>query len=138
MAKIEFDGFVNEQVGNPVFVLKVAENHRKKNANGEFENAGKTFFDVKVGRDSGVDLSSFPKDTRVKVSGRQLTEVREHNGKKYYTLTVWADSIEAAQAAQGGSNAGSHGQWASAPPAQENAPGGGFAGNDPWAETSPF
>ena len=136
MAKIEFEGFVNEAVGNPVFVLKVAENHRKKNANGEFENAGKTFFDVKVGRDSGVDLSMFPKDARVKVSGRQLTEVREHNGKKYYTLTVWADRIEVAQAAQGGSNAGSQGQWASAPPAQENAPQGGFS--DPFANEPTF
>jgi len=136
MAKIEFDGFVNEQVGNPVFVLKVAENHRKKNANGEFENAGKTFFDVKVGRDSGVDLSSFPKDTRVKVSGRQLTEVREHNGKKYYTLTVWADRIEVAQAAQGGSGAGSQPQWASAPPAQENGSQGGFS--DPFANVPAF
>ena len=135
MAKIEFEGFVNEAVGNPVFVLKVAENHRKKNTNGEFENAGKTFFDVKVGRDSGVDLSMFPKDTRVKVSGRQLTEVWEHNGKKYYTLTVWADRIEVAQAAQGGSNAGSQPQWTSAPPAQESSPQGGFGdsfGSEPF------
>lgn len=126
MAKVEFEGFVNEAVGNPVFVLKVAENHRKKNANGEFENAGKTFFDVKVGRDSGVDLSSFPKDTRVKVSGRQLTEVREHNGKKYYTLTVWADRIEATQAAQGGSNAGSQQGWVNAPPAAQTGAQSGF------------
>ena len=135
MATISFEGFVNEQVGNPVFVLKVSENHRKKNASGEFENAGKTFFDVKVGRDSGIDLSSFPKDTRVKVSGRQLTEVREHNGKKYYTLTVWADRIEAVQAAQGGSNAGSQSQWASAPPAQENGSQGGFGAG---LDESPF
>ena len=137
MAKIEFEGFVNEQVGNPVFVLKVSENHRKKNASGEFENAGKTFFDVKVGRDSGVDLSMFPKDTRVKVSGRQLTEVREHNGKKYYTLTVWADRIEIAEARNGGSNssnpnAGSQ-QWGNAPQMSEpQAFGGGFSDAQPF------
>ena len=137
MAKIEFEGFVNEHVGNPVFVLKVAENHRKKNANGEFENAGKTFFDVKVGRDSGVDLSSFPKDTRVKVSGRQLTEVREHNGKKYYTLTVWADSIEVAQAGNGGGNSGNPNagsqQWGNAPQMSEpQAFSGGFDDEQPF------
>ena len=44
--------------------------------------------------------------------------------------------IEASQAAQGGSNAGSQPQWASAPPAQENGPQGGFS--DPFANEPAF
>ena len=130
MAKIEFEGFVNEQVGNPVFVLKVSENHRKKDDGGNFVNDGKTFFQVKAGYESGIDLAQFPVDSRIRVIGKQRTKSREHNGKTYYDLVVAADSIEAAQAAQCGSNAGSQPQWASAPPAQENGSQGGFGGAD--------
>lgn len=127
MAKIEFEGFVNEHVGNPAFVLKVSENHRRKNDQGEYENAGRTFFDVKVPRDSKITLGQIPVDTRIKVVGRQVTEVREHEGKKFYTLTVWADRIEPAQAsqqpqqAQGVANGQGQPQWGQ--PAVNGAPG---------------
>lgn len=127
MAKIEFEGFVNEHVGNPAFVLKVSENHRRKNDQGEYENAGRTFFDVKVPRDSKITLGQIPVDTRIKVVGRQVTEVREHEGKKFYTLTVWADRIEPAQAsqqpqqAQGAANGQGQPQWGQ--PAANGAPG---------------
>lgn len=144
MAKIEFEGFVNEQVGNPVFVLKVAENHRKKTADGGYENAGKTFFDVKVGRDSGIDLGSVPVDSRVKIVGRQLTEVREYQGKKFYTLTVWADRIEPAQS-QNGAGGPQNSRGTQSPTAGWNSPQntdaasfGGGLGDQFSAENPPF
>lgn len=126
MAKVEFEGFVNGTAGNPVFVLKVAETHRKKNQAGEWENDGKTFYDVKAGYESGIDLAQFGEGVRVKVSGKQKTVSREHNGKKFYTLTVAADRIEAVESRGGGSGGGS---WAPAP----QQPQGGFRGaqNDP-------
>lgn len=118
MAKIELEGFVNEHVGNPVFVLKVAENHRKKDESGNFVNDGKTFFQVKAGYESGIDLAQFPKDSRVRVFGKQRTKSREYNGKTYYDLVVAADRIEVldnAQQAQGGSTGGFGGGNSSSP-----------------------
>src|SRR5690554_4815565 len=112
MAKVEIkSAFVEEQVGSPVFVLKCAEPHSKKDEHGKYQTESRTFFDLKVSRDSGIDLSQFPKGERIKIWGNQKTEVREHQGKKHYTLVVWADRIEPAQGAQGASGTHSD-QWA--------------------------
>lgn len=115
MAKIEIaSAFVEEQVGSPVFVLKIAEPHSKKDDQGNWQTVSRTFFDVKVSRESQIDLSQFGKGSRVQVWGSQKTEVREHQGKKFYSLVVWADRIEVAQSAQGGAGASSNagtGQW---------------------------
>ena len=120
--------FVEEQVGNPTFVLKIAEPHSRQDDQGNWQTVARTFFDVKVKKDSGIDLSQFAKGARVKISGSQRTEVREHGGKKFYTLVVWADRIELAQGAQGANTAQSD-QWAQpAANAPQNADfGGGFA-----------
>lgn len=127
MAKIEIaSAFVEEQIGSPVFALKIAEPHSKKNDQGGYDTTSRTFFDVKVSRDSGIDLSQFQKGTRVKIWGIQKTEVRERDGKKYYTLTVWADRVELLQAGHGSQQQGSGGGWASGAGAAssggENAP----------------
>lgn len=82
--------FVEDNKG---FVLKIAEPHSRKNDQGGYDTVSRTFFDVKVRKDSGVDLSQFVKGQRVAVTGQQKTEVREYEGKKYYTLTIWASSI---------------------------------------------
>lgn len=46
--------------------------------------------------------------------------------------------IDTGQTAQGGSNAGSQGQWASAPAAQENGSQGGSSGFGNWDEEAAF
>lgn len=130
MAKIEIrSAFVEEQVGNPTFVLKIAEPHSRQDDQGNWQTVARTFFDVKVKKDSGIDLSQFAKGTRVKIAGSQKTEVREHQGKKFYTLVIWADSIEQVEG-QGAQNAGfgggSQGQWVNTPPAPESTPETGF------------
>lgn len=133
MAKIEFEGFVNGHVGSPVFVLKVSENHRKKDESGNFVNDGKTFFQVKAGYESGIDLAQFPVDSRVRVTGKQRTTSREYNGKTYYDLVVAADRIEPAQSAQ--QPQGGVQQPAGAP---NNSPWGSSAGGFENDAARPF
>lgn len=133
MSKIEIaSAFVEEAKGSPVFVLKIAEPHSRKDEQGNWQTVSRTFFDVKVSRDSGIDLSAFPVKSRIKVWGSQRTEVREHQGKKYYTLTVWADRIEPAGEQQGGSGGGFGASAGVGPSGEgfgpENSDGSAFGG----------
>jgi single-stranded DNA-binding protein len=89
--------FVEDVIGSPVFALKLAEPHSKKDDAGKWQTVSRTFFDLKVGRESGIDLGRFSKGDRVSFTGTQKTETREHQGKKFYTLTVWADTVDLAQ-----------------------------------------
>lgn len=133
MAKIESpSAFVEDNKG---FVLKIAEGHSRKDDQGNWQTVSRTFFDVKVSRDSGIDLAQFQKGQRVQVWGNQKTETREHEGKKYYTLTVWADRIETVQGAGGGFNGGSPaGGYQQSSNIVSNAQGG-FGGDE---DLSPF
>ena len=74
--------------------MKTAEPHSRKNEAGKFETVGRTFRTIKVSRASDIDLSMFVKGDRVQVWGKEVTETREHDGKKYYDLIVWADRVE--------------------------------------------
>jgi hypothetical protein len=94
MASVEIrSAFVEDNKG---FVLKIAEPHSKKNESGGYDTTSRTFFDVKVSRDSGINLEQFQKGQRITLKGNQKTEVREWEGKKLYTLVIWADSIAVA------------------------------------------
>jgi hypothetical protein len=85
--------FVEDVIGSPAFALKLTEPHSKKDDSGKWQTVSRTFFDLKVSRESGIDLGQFSKGDRVTFSGSQKTEVREYEGKKFYTLTVWADNV---------------------------------------------
>lgn len=91
--------FVEDVIGSPAFALKLSEPHSRKDESGKWQTVSRTFFDLKVGRESGIDLSRFSKGDRISFSGVQKTEAREYQGKKLYTLTVWADQVEVAQSA---------------------------------------
>lgn len=97
MAKLEMTAFVEDVVRGQdggVFVLKTAETHSKKDENGKYQTVARTFRDVKVSRGSGINLDAFAKGERITVAGVEKTEVRQgSDGKKYYSLVVWADSI---------------------------------------------
>ena len=125
--------FVEDNKG---FVVKIAEPHSKKNEQGRYDTVSRTFFDVKVRKDSGIDLSQFQKGQRVQLEGRLVTDVREYEGKKFYTLTIWADKIaHAEQGASGGRSQPQTGQsdtWATTVP-QARAQGG-----DGFGDTTPF
>jgi hypothetical protein len=116
MATVEIrSAFVEDNKG---FVLKIAEPHSKKNEQGGYDTTSRTFFDVKVSRDSGINLEQFQKGQRISVKGNQKTEVREWEGKKLYSLVIWADSI----AVVGGDTSRQVSQSAPvAPTAQETA-----------------
>ncbi len=94
MAEIKFKAFVEDvkrtREGD-VFVIKTSEPHRRKNDQDQWETTARTFRDVKAAR--GVSLDGFGKGDRVEVTGQEKTEVREYEGKKLYTLVVWAESI---------------------------------------------
>ena len=105
MAKIEIDSaFVESWTRNeeqhPAWGMKTTEQHRRKNDAGEWETVGRTFRTVKVSRSSGIDLTMFSKGDLVTVRGREVTEVREHEGKKFYDLVVWADEVRVAEGSQ--------------------------------------
>lgn len=105
MAKIEIDSaFVESWTKtteqHPSWGMKTAEQHRRKNDNGEWETVGRTFRTVKVSRSSGIDLTQFRKGDRVSIAGREVTETREHEGKKFYDLVLWADSVEPVEGSQ--------------------------------------
>jgi hypothetical protein len=97
MADIKFTAFIEDTVTNQqgdVFVLKTAEPHSKKNDQDRWETVSRTFRDVKVSRDAGIQLAQFVKDERIDVTGTEKTETRtDTNGKKHYSLVVWATSI---------------------------------------------
>lgn len=126
MSKIEIESaFVEAWTKNdeqhPAWGMKTAEPHSRKNPDTDrYETVGRTFRTVKVSRASGIDLTQFRKGDRVQVFGKEVTETREHEGKKYYDLVVWADRVELAE-----SRAGGHQQPASAPAAE------------PWATAAP-
>jgi single-stranded DNA-binding protein len=97
MAEISFTAFIEETVANQqgdVFVLKTAEPHSKKNDQERWETVSRTFRDVKVSREAGIQLAQFVKDERIYVTGTEKTETRtDATGKKHYSLVVWATSI---------------------------------------------
>jgi len=100
MANIDFTAFVEDairaQTGG-VFVLKTAETHSKKDENGKYQTVARTFRDVKVSRESGINLDAYAKGDRVSIRGREVTEKRAGaEGKDFYSLVVWADSIDRA------------------------------------------
>ena len=125
MAEISFEAFIEPWTKNsdehPAWGMKSAETHRKKKdgSDHEYETTGRTFRTVKVSRASGIDLTQFRKGDRVKVTGQESTEGREYDGKKYYDLVVWAQTVEAADRGQS--------------QAAKSAP----ANDEPWAANPP-
>lgn len=93
VAEVNFTGFVNE-VDNAGRRMKVVENHRKKDPQGNYYTASRTYRSVKPGYDSGLLFNGIPENAMVKVEGREITEEWEYNGKKYKDLVVYATSVE--------------------------------------------
>jgi single-stranded DNA-binding protein len=136
MAKIEIESaFVEAWTKNdeqhPAWGMKTAEPHSRKNDAGGYDTVGRTFRTVKVSRASGIDLTQFRKGDRVQVFGKEVTETREHDGKKFYDVVVWADRVEIAA-----------GKGSTGSQAAQNAPGQQSSGHgaptpqiaaEPWA-----
>lgn len=139
MAKIEIESaFVEAWSKNddqhPAWGMKTAEPHSRKNDEGTFETVGRTFRTVKVSRASGIDLTQFRKGDRVQVWGKEVTESREHDGKKYYDLIVWADRIEASASGRGTEGQPAAEQGQSGTDTSSNVPSG--LDGDVWNTSS--
>lgn len=139
MSKIEIESafvepWTKNQDEHPSWGMKTAEPHSRKNDDGKYETVGRTFRTVKVSRASGIDLTQFRKGDRVQVWGKEVTETREHDGKKYYDLVVWADRVEVAESrgessSQQPASAPAASEWATTAPANPG-PSNGFDGFD--------
>jgi len=121
MAKIEIESaFIEAWTKNdeqhPAWGMKTAEPHSRKNDAGKYETVGRTFRTVKVSRASGIDLTQFRKGDRVAIWGKEVTETREHEGKKFYDVVVWADRVEIAES-KGQQSAPAADSWAASTPA---------------------
>ena len=126
MAKIEIESafieaWTKNEEQHPAWGMKTAEPHSRKNDAGKYETVGRTFRTVKVSRASGIDLTQFRKGDRVSVWGKEVTETREHEGKKFYDLVVWADRVEVAESKgqSAPAQADPADSWAASTPAAE-------------------
>ena len=91
------EAWTKNEEQHPAWGMKTAEPHSRKNDAGKYETVGRTFRTVKVSRASGIDLTQFRKGDRVAIWGKEVTETREHEGKKFYDVVVWADRVELAE-----------------------------------------
>lgn len=130
MAQVTFTAFVEDWTANnpqhPDWALKTAEPHRKKDGD-QWVTTARTFRTVKGGYANDqpvrIDFTQFKKGDRLIITGTEVTEVREHNGKKYYDLVVKATTVVVApQQGRTQTNTGAQPQW-DGPPA--NAPQNG-------------
>lgn len=124
--------FVEDNKG---FVLKIAEPHSKKNEQGGYDTVSRTFFDVKVRKDSGINLEQFVKGQRVQLAGRLMTDVREYEGKKFYTLTIWADTVSLADGQGASQDRAGQPVTPSTPDEPWSTPGGAQTG---FGDDTPF
>jgi single-stranded DNA-binding protein len=146
MAKIEIESaFVEAWTKNaeehPSWGMKTAEPHSRKNEEGKYETVSRTFRTIKVPRSTGIDLTIFRKGDRVQVWGREVTETREHEGKKFYDLVVWADRVEIVDgrsSSQAPADATNDEPWATTPPASTEAAGDVWNTPGGYSDETPF
>lgn len=111
------------------FGVRTSEPHSRKNDQGGYDTTGRTFRTL---RGRGIDWSQFQERDRITFHGREVTEEREHDGKKYYDLNVWVDGVMRVESTGGGQRqAAPADAWAAAQPSQTAADAWGAPSNDP-------
>ena len=98
MAKITVVGYVSEwKYGtnelNPVWGMKISEPHYKK-VGDKFEKIGATNFTVKAAWGKEFNFQTYGKGEKVEITGTQVSEDWEANGKKGKNLVIKADEIK--------------------------------------------
>ena len=101
MAEVTVTAYVSEWKrestdAHPNWAMKLTEPHYKKSGETSFI-AARTYYTVKAGWEVEIDFTKFKLGDKVKVTGKQVTESRESNGKTYNTLTIKADTVELLQ-----------------------------------------
>lgn len=147
MAQITFTAFVEDWTQNnpqhPDWAMKTAEPHRKRDGD-QWVTTARTFRTVKGGYANDapvrIDFTQFRKGDRVVITGTEVTEVREANGKKYYDLVCKATSVMLAPQNGQGARQQPNDQYAGqVDHSQQNGPhtgadgfGGGFDADAPF------
>jgi hypothetical protein len=97
MADITFTGFVDDWTKNspqhPDWAMRVSEPHRKKDGD-NWVTVARTNRTVKAAFDVKIDFTQFKKGDRVVITGKEITETSEKDGKKYDNLVVKAEKVE--------------------------------------------
>jgi single-strand DNA-binding protein len=102
MATITFIGNIGKyhglkfgQDGKPRASFSVAETAREKNQQGQWEDAGTTWFNVTLFGAAAEALDAAIPDGkgRIMVTGRMKTREYEHNGEKRESLDVVAEAV---------------------------------------------
>lgn len=136
MADVTFTGNLTaapemkfSNAGKPFANFTVAENYRKKNQNGEWEDSGAAFWRVTVfGYQAEAVADTLDKGTKVVVSGRgELREYTTKEGAQGKSLECVANHVGVVPRApknnSGGQSGGQSAGWGQATQPQ----------NDPWA-----
>lgn len=122
MADIVVKAFINEikksQYGE---IWKIAESHSKKNAEGGYENDGRSYYDVYV---DSKDAGKFEEKQRVEISGRFRSKENESkDGTKYRNLLIYANEIRIATNSNNAKDTGSVPTgWQEIPVVADDAP----------------
>lgn len=90
MADVKFTAFVEDVKGD--WLLDTAEPHRKQ-VDGKWVTTSRTYRKVKAAYGTSQDFSTLSKGDRIDVVGKETTEVREYQGKKYFDLIVKAETV---------------------------------------------
>lgn len=95
MAEVSFVAFVEDVLDGKSgpWGLKTAEAHSRKDEHDQWQTVSRTFRTVKAAFGTTINFGQFVKGDKVKVVGKESTEVREYQGKKYYDLVVKAESV---------------------------------------------
>lgn len=104
MAEIVVVGYVQEWKKestdpHPYWGMKISEPHYKKDGE-ESVLASRTYFTVKAGWQIEIDFTRFKVGDKVKVVGKQFTEVRESGEKTYSSLVIKAHTVEFAESSK--------------------------------------
>lgn len=96
MAEIKFTGFVDEWTKanpqHPDWAMRVSESHRKKDGD-KWVTVSRTTRTIKAAYGVDIDFTKFTAGSMVTITGKEITETSERDGKRYDNLVVKADSV---------------------------------------------
>lgn len=96
MAEITFTGFVDDWTKNnpqhPDWGMRVSEPHRKKDGD-QWVTVARTSRTIKAAYGVTIDFSKFPVGSKVSITGKEVTETSEKDGKTYSNLVVKAETV---------------------------------------------
>lgn len=91
VAKAYVDKVLVSKTGEP-WALKTTEVHYRKSGD-QYEVKGRTFRTVKAGYGVDIDFGQFGDGDQIEIYGKEESEEREYDGKKYSDLIIQAEGV---------------------------------------------